>query len=138
MSDWHETRNGNYVYELDSGKVMTVFERGGWRGAHDGHFTVAAYGTAEEAMKVMEAAVLHGDDGLIEAPLRVPTGWRATKAGGWFRQYRGRQASVKLAKSGKWYVLNGSDLVPRRWFDTAEAAKRYADGAIFSEPQGWG
>lgn len=143
MSEWRETRNGNYVYPLDSGEVMTVFQRpsGRWAGVHDDHFTAVDYDTPEEAMKVVEAAVLRRVDGLMTERttpshwLESPA-WRKTKTGGWFKQDRFQHASVKRAKSSKWFVVKGTQLVEGRWFTSDESAKAYADEVIFGRTDG--
>lgn len=132
MNEWTENANGNFVYLTDDDGVMTVFQRrdGSWAGVHADLFTTETFDRARDAMAAMERAVLNGVPGLltpIRRQARPVSDWKATRTGGWFRQSHGRQASVKQAKSGKWYVIIGTELVPSLWFDSADAAKTFAD-----------
>jgi hypothetical protein len=128
MYEWRENSNGNYVYVIDTDDVMTVFNRNGqWVGVHDNHFTEQEYDSPEEAMTIMEEAVLNGRTGLLAYSKPRPTGWRKTKTGGYFYEGKGRTMSVKLGRGGKWYLVMGQTLVAGRWFDSAEDAKREGD-----------
>ncbi|MFM7008249.1 MAG: hypothetical protein ACKO0Z_02755 [Betaproteobacteria bacterium] len=128
MSEWRENNNGNHVYVLDSGEVMTVYLRDGlWFGVYDECFTDEGVTNPERAMALMERAVLEGERHLLVRRRPRPTGWSATKAGG-YHCIRGRcTLTVKQAKSGKWYLLIDQTLLKDRWFDSAEEAKRQGD-----------
>ena len=128
MSEWLENSNGNYVYVLDSGDVMTVYERNGeWFGVYDNRFTEDGFKKPEQAMALMEKAVLGDRLGLLVKRMPVPTGWRKTKSGGYHCVRRDHTMTVKQAKSGKWYLVINQTMVQGKWFDTADEAKRQGD-----------
>lgn len=128
MSEWKENSNGNHVYVLDADDVMTVFQRdGNWFGVYDNRFTPGSYETAEQAMEIMEMAVLNERLDLLIDPKPVLVGWRKTKAGGYHRIRQGFTLTVKQATSGKWYLIKDQELVQGKWFDTADEAKREGD-----------
>jgi hypothetical protein len=128
MSEWIENSNGNHVYVLDSDEVMTVYERNGeWLGVYDCRFTENGFKTPEQAMALMEKAVLGDRLDLLVKKKPTPSGWRETKAGGYHRVRRDRTMTVKQAKSGKWYLVINQTMVQGKWFDTADEAKRQGD-----------
>jgi hypothetical protein len=128
MSDWIETNNGNYVYVLDTDEVMTVFHRDGkWSGVYDNRFTDGRFETAEEAMALMEKAVLGNRLDLLIKWNPPPVGWRKTKTGGYHIVRKDCTMTVKQAKSGKWYLIVGQTMVQGKWFNTAEEARRQGD-----------
>ena len=128
MCEWNENDNGNYVYVIDSDDVMTVYERNGeWFGVYDNHFTDEGYKTAEQAMNIMEKAVLEDQlDILVESNPR-PTGWLKTKSGGFHRYRNGGTMTVKKAKSGAWYLVVNQTMLKDKWFKTAEEAMMQGD-----------
>jgi hypothetical protein len=128
MSEWRENSNGNYVYVIDADDVMTVYLRNGeWFGVYDNHFTEAGFNSPEEAMALMEKAVLDDRLDLLEKRNPMAIGWRHTKSGGYHCVRRDRTMTVKQAKSGKWYLVINQSMVQGKWFDTAEEAKRQGD-----------
>ena len=128
MSEWRENSNGNYVYVIDADDVMTVYLRNGeWFGVSDNHFTEAGFNSPEEAMALMEKAVLDDRLDLLEKRNPMAIGWRHTKSGGYHCVRRDRTMTVKQAKSGKWYLVINQSMVQGKWFDTAEEAKRQGD-----------
>jgi hypothetical protein len=128
MSDWLENSNGNYVYVLNSDDVMTVYAKSGrWFGVYDNHFTEEGFQSPEEAMALMEKAVLGDRLDLLEKRHPMPVGWRETKKGGFHCIRRDRTMTVKQAKSGKWYLVINQTIVQGKWFDTADEAKRQGD-----------
>jgi hypothetical protein len=62
--------------------------------------------------------------------------WMPTKTGGYYRRLNGDVISVKKAKSGSWFVTNGSAFLGRygrtSWFATDAEARNafdaFADG----------
>ena len=128
MSDWLENDNGNYVYVIDSDDVMTVYERNGlWFGVYDNHFTAEGFKNSEQAMTVMEKAVLEDSlDLLVERNPR-PTGWLKTKTGGFQRYRNGCTMTVKQAKSGSWYLVINQNMLKDNWFKTVEEAMNKGD-----------
>jgi hypothetical protein len=128
MYEWEENANGNYVYVLDTDEVITVFNRNGeWYGVYEDRFTLEGFGTADQAMALMEIAVFDGRLELLSNPKPASTGWRATKTGGYHCVRRGFTLTVKQAKSGKWYLVVNQTIVQGKWFDTADEAKREGD-----------
>lgn len=128
MSDWIQNSNGNYVYVLDSDDVMTVYKKNGeWFGVYDGRFTECGFKHPEQAMALMERAVL--DDCLHLLVKKTPpqTGWRKTKTGGYHCVRRTGMLTVKQAKSGKWYLVVDQTLLADQWFNTAEEAMQRGD-----------
>jgi len=131
MEEWIENSNGNFVYVIDTDDVMTVFSKGGqWRGAYDDRFTDETFKTPEAAMAVMERAVLGDESGLLVKHRPQPTGWRQTKTGGFHCVRGGSSMSVKLAKSGKWYLVMDQVLLKGHWFHSAEAAMLDGDHRV--------
>ena len=55
------------------------------------------------------------------------TGWLPAKKGGIYRQNGGGIATVKQARSGKWYVTVNGRMVEGRWLNTKEEAIKLAD-----------
>ena len=128
MSEWLENSNGNHVYVLDTDEVMTVFERAGeWYGVYDHRFTPDGFKTADQAMEIMERAVLDERLDLLTAPKPEPVGWKKTNTGGYQCIRHGVILTIKQAKNDKWYLIKGQAIVPGKWFDTAEQAKREGD-----------
>ena len=128
MSDWVQNSNGNYVYVLDSDEVMTVYAKNGqWFGVYDGRFTETGFKHIEQAMSLMEKAVLGGSLNLLVKRSLPKTGWHKTKTGGYHCIRRNGTFTVKKAKSGKWYLVVDQAILQGRWFDTAEDAMRQGD-----------
>ena len=128
MSEWRENSNGNYVYILDTDEVMTIYQRNGdWFGVYDNRFTSEGFNAPEQAMALMEKAVLADRLDLLVKRLPMPTGWRETKKGGYHCVRRDCTMTVKKAKSGKWFLVINQTMVQGRWFDTADEAKRQGD-----------
>jgi hypothetical protein len=128
MSEWRENSNGNHVYVLDTDEVMTVYQRNGdWFGVYDNRFTNEGFNAPEQAMALMEKAVLGDRLDLLVKRTPVPTGWRETKKGGFHCVRRDRTMTVKQAKSGKWYLVINQTMVQGKWFETADEAKRQGD-----------
>ena len=128
MCEWNENDNGNYVYVIDSDDFMTVYERNGeWFGVYDNRFTDEGFKTAEQAMTVMEKAVLEDRlDILVERNSR-PTGWLKTNTGGFQRHRNGGTMTVKQAKSGSWYLVINQIMLKDKWFKTSVAAMSQGD-----------
>ena len=128
MSEWRENSNGNYVYVIDTDDVMTVYQRNGeWYGVYDNRFTEEGFQNPEEAMALMEKAVLGDRLHLLVKKNPMTVGWRETKKGGYLCVRRDRTMTVKQAKSGKWYLVINQTIVQGKWFDTADEAKREGD-----------
>jgi ferredoxin-NADP reductase len=128
MSEWLENSNGNYVYVIGSDDFMTVYERHGeWLGVYDSRFIEDGFNNPEEAMALMEKAVLGDRLDLLVKRKPMPTGWRETKNGGYHCVRRDRTMTVKQAKIGKWYLVINQTMVQGKWFDTADEAKRKGD-----------
>ena len=107
---------------------MTVYLRNGeWHGVYDNHFTEEGFQNPEQAMVLMERAVLDDRLDLLDKRKPMPTGWRKTKTGGYHCVRRDRTMTVKQATSGKWYLVINQTLVQGKWFDTADEAKRQGD-----------
>ena len=128
MSEWRENSNGNYVWVIGTDDVMTVYHRNGkWFGVYDKHFTEEGFKSPEEAMALMEKAVLGDRLDLLEKRNPMPVGWRETKKGGYHCVRSDRTMTVKKAKSGKWYLVINQSMVQGKWFDTADEAKLQGD-----------
>ena len=128
MSEWRENSNGNHVYVLNSDEVMTVYQRNGdWFGVYDNRFTNEGFNAPEQAMALMEKAVLGDRLELLVKRTPMPTGWRETKKGGYHCVRRDQTMTVKQAKSGKWYLVINQTMVQGKWFETADEAKRQGD-----------
>jgi hypothetical protein len=128
MSEWRENSNGNYVYVLDSDEVMTVYERNGeWFGVYDDQFTEEGFKDPEEAMTLMEKAVLDGNLDLLSRRMPEPKGWRKTQKGGYHRRGHSFVLTVNQAKSKKWYLVVDQTLLKDLWFASAEEAMRHGD-----------
>ena len=128
MCEWNENDNGNYVYVIDSDDVMTVYELNGqWFGVYDNRFTDVGFKTAEQAMTVMENAVLEDRLEILVERNPRPTGWLKTKSGGFHCHRDGGTMTVKQAKSGAWYLVVNQTMLQGKWFKTAEEAKRQGD-----------
>lgn len=81
--------------------------------------------TPEEAQDALERYVFNGEAKLAKA---YPTGWQASKKGGYYKHSANGIVTVKQAKSGKWYICSDQGLVSKNnWFDTAEEAKQKAN-----------
>ena len=128
MSEWRENSNRNYVYVIDTDDVMTVYLRNGeWHGVYDNHFTEEGFQNPEQAMALMEKAVLGDRLDLLVKRKPTPTGWRKTKSGGYHCVRRDRTMTVKQATSGKWYLVINQTLVQGKWFDSVDEAKQQGD-----------
>ncbi len=129
MSDWNEKMNGNFV-TIDNGQVTTVFRNneGHWQGIRDGEITERAFDTPEEAMEAIDEEEVS----FIRMKERVDdTGWRTSKSGGLYRRAYGRMATVRQAKSGKWFVMINGSMITDQWLDTALEATRVADRLMY-------
>jgi hypothetical protein len=129
--DWIENSNGNWVL-IDDGVEATVYEAGDewsavWNGAPDGKARrlKAKYSTSEEAIAAVEAAIAEGPNSMRWWP--PDDQWLPTKKGGYYRKYNGVVISVKQARSGAWFVTNGSASLGRygrtTWFTTDAEAR---------------
>ena len=99
MSEWRENSNGNYVYVLDSNEVMTVYERNGeWFGMYNNRFIDDGFKKPEQAMALMEKAVVGTRLDLLVTRKPMPTSWRETKSGGYHCVRREHTMTVKQAK----------------------------------------
>jgi ferredoxin-NADP reductase len=128
MSEWIENSNGNYVYVIGSDDFMTVYQRNGeWLGVYESRFIEDGFKKPEQAMALMEKAVLGDRLDLLVKRKPMPTGWRETKNGGYHCVRRDRTMTVRQAKSGKWYLVINQTMVQGKWFDTANEAKRQGD-----------
>ena len=127
MLDWYENNNGNFVYSISEGNVMTVFKNKNdeWSGIYDGKFLRGSYDDPEEAKELMERWIIDGDSSL-EAPPRI-LGWQVAKKGGFYKNANGGIATVKQAKTGKWYITIDGNFVQGVWLNTLEEAKKKAD-----------
>ena len=124
MSEWNENHKGNYVYVEDD-VVTTVFKTsdGEWLGIRDEMITEKSYKTADDAMEAIDF------DRVNFSVKMMPneTGWRKAKKGGFYRQCSAGIATVKQAKSGKWYVTIDGNIVKGKWLNTKEEAVKLAD-----------
>lgn len=128
MSSWQENMNGNYTYPLRSDGVMTIYSKNGdWRGIYEGRGTRGSFDTPEEAMDIMERAVLYGESHLLK---EMDSGWRRDKNGGYYRVSKAGLLSIKQARTGKWYGSISGRLVKDQWFDSAEEAKQYLNEVV--------
>ena len=125
MSDWVENHKGNFVY-VDDGVVTTVFKGsdGDWYGIRDGKITDEGF--AESAMRSIdkdeaEFCVMVGSR---------DTGWLTAKKGGFYRQSAGGIATVKQARSGKWYITVNGRMIEGSWLNTKEEAFNLADRCV--------
>ena len=127
MSDWIQNSNGNYVYVIDKDDVMTVFKRkdGEWSGVYDGKFLRGSFNRAEEAQVLMEKWVIDGDKSLAAPTPKL--GWRPAQKGGFYKNADGGLATVKQAKTGKWYISIDGGLVKGVWLSSAEDAMQKAN-----------
>lgn len=131
MIDWRETSNGNFIHELESGDLMTVFERDGlWTGVHDDCFTEEKFKSPEKAQAVMERAVIDGTPGLLIRHRPQPRGWKESKKGGFHCLRSGCMMTVKRAASGSWYLVVGQKMVEGKWFQSARDAMAEGDRLI--------
>lgn len=129
MSDWNEKLNGNFV-TVDNGQVTTVFRNqdGNWQGIRDGEITDREFDTPEDAINAID------DEEVGFKPRKArnaDTGWRESKNGGLYRRSYGRIATVKQAKSGKWYVTIDGTIITGQWLDTELDAARLADRLLY-------
>ena len=127
MSDWVENHKGNFVY-VDDGVVTTVFKGsdGDWYGIRDGKITDEGFDDAESAMRSIdkdeaEFCVMVGSR---------DTGWLTAKKGGFYRQSAGGIATVKQARSGKWYITVNGRMIEGYWLNTKEEAVKLADRCV--------
>jgi hypothetical protein len=146
-NDWIETSNGNWVLPGDGGIEATVYAAGSewganWNGAPDGkrRRLKAKYSSSEEAIAAVETAIAEGANSMKWWP--PDEQWLQTKAGGHYRKLNGSMVSVKKAKSGSWFVTNGSASLGRHgsttWFATdAEARSAFDAFAGGSDEWQW-
>ena len=80
-------------------------------------------------MSAAEAAIEAGENSMGWWP--PDDQWLPTKNGGYYRKHKGMIISVKQAKSGSWFVTNGSASLGRygrtTWFSTDAEARSAAD-----------
>ena len=124
MSEWRENHNGNHV-QVDDGTITTVFKTSDdkWRGIRDEMMTEEIFDSAEKAMDAV-------DEGRVNFSIKMmpsETGWRKAKKGGFYRQCSRGIATVKQAKSSKWYVTIDRNIVKGKWLDSKEEAVKLAD-----------
>ena len=124
MSEWRENHNGNFVY-VDDGVVTTVFQGsdGEWYGIRDGKITDEGFADAESAREAIDAEEVE----FCEMVGSRDTGWLTAKKGGFYRQSAGGIATVKQARSGKWYVTVNGRMVEGHWLNTKDEAIKLAD-----------
>lgn len=124
MSEWRENHNGNFVY-VDDGVVTTVFKRsdGEWYGIRDGMITEEGFDAAESAMEAIDEEEVE----FCEMVGSRDTGWLPAKKGGFYQQNSAGIATVKQARSGKWYVTVNGRMVDGHWLNTREEAVKLAD-----------
>jgi hypothetical protein len=128
MSEWRENSNGNYVYVIGIDDVMTVYRRNGeWLGVYDSRFIEDGFNNPEQAMALMEKAVLGDRLDLLVKRKPMPIGWRETKKGSYHCVRPDGTMTVKQAKSGMWYLVINQTMLQGKWFDTADEAKREGD-----------
>lgn len=134
--DWKEASTGNWVLVGDDGIEATVYQAGSdWgaarNGAPDGKVRrlKAKHKSPEETMAAAEAAIAAGAGSRLWWP--PDDQWLPTKKGGYHRKHKGATISVKRAKSGSWFVTNGSATLGRygrtTWFSTDAEARSAAD-----------
>ena len=129
MCDWAENANGNFV-AVDCGEVTTVFRKrdGYWQGIREGEITNCAFDTPEEAMEAIDEKKVS----FIRTKERpADTGWQESKTGGLYRRAYGRIATVRQAKSGKWFVMINGSMITDQWLDTELEATRLADRLLY-------
>lgn len=129
MSDWNENSNGNFV-AVDNGQVTTVFRNrdGKWQGIRYGEITDREFDAPEDAMDAIDEEEV---DFIRMKQQTSDTGWRKSKNGGLYRLAYGRMATVKQARSGKWYLTIDGSMVPDQWLDTEVEAARLADRLLY-------
>ncbi len=134
--EWKETGNGNWVLLGDDGVEATVYQatdRWGaiWNGAPDGkpRHLKAKYPSAEEAIAATEAAIAEGSSSMKWWPPEDQ--WLPAKKGGYYRKHNGVVISVKQARTGSWFVTNGTASLGRygrtTWFATDAEARNAFD-----------
>ena len=124
MSDWNENHKGNYVY-FDDGIVTTVFKNfeEEWIGVREGLMTEKSFKTANDVMEAIDFDRVNFSIKMMPSD----SGWRKAKKGGFYRQCSGGIATVKQAKSGKWYVTIDGNILEGQWLKTKEEAVKLAD-----------
>ncbi len=124
MFEWRENHNGNFVY-VNDGVVTTVFKSsdGDWYGISDGYITENGFDTPEEAMEAIDNEEVNFN----EFAETRDTGWLAAKKGGFYRENSEGIATVKQAKSSKWYVTINGNIVEGKWLNSMEEAMNLAD-----------
>ena len=124
MSNWYENDKRNFVY-VDDGVVTTVFPGidGEWIGIRDGLITDRGFKTADAAIEAIDSEKVK-----FSVKTRPSdTGWLPAKKGGFYRQNASGIATVKQARSGKWYVTVNGRMVEGHWLNTKEEAVKLAD-----------
>ena len=127
MYNWSENDKGNFVY-VDDGVVTTVFKGsdGDWYGIRDGKITDEGFDDAESAMESIDKD--EAEFCVMVGPR--DTGWLPAKKGGFYRQNSSGIATVKQARSGKWYVTVNGRMIEGHWLNTKEEAFNLADRCI--------
>ncbi len=143
-SNWTENSNGNFVLRECSGGDVTATvyqtEYGNWQIIINGEYGGKLI--ADENFADAEEAIERADSILSGSPCHVARNTANTSTE-WFKQKSvangkptyGRKsgsysATVKFAKSGKWYFLTYRGAIPgepQGWFDTAEKAQHACD-----------
>jgi len=127
MFEWRENHKGNFIYVKD-GVITTVFKSsdGDWYGISDSCITEKGFETPEDAMEAID----NEEVDFNEFADARDTGWLAAKKGGLYRQNSEGIATVKQAKSSKWYVTINGNIVEGKWLNSKEEAMNLADNLL--------
>jgi hypothetical protein len=142
---WRENGNGNWILVGDDGVEATAYSTDNgwgavWNGAEDGkpRRLKAKYPSSDETIAAVEAAILEGKGSMRWWPPEDQ--WQLTKKGSYHRKHKGLMISVKKARTGSWFVTNGSASLGQygrtTWFIT-DAAARAAVDAFASGTGDW-
>lgn len=126
--EWNENDKGNFVAVEDE-VVTTVFldRHGKWRGIREGVVTAKEFTSPYAAMEeISQGTVLF----LPVTLAKTDTGWRKSQQGTKYRRSRHGIATVKKARSGKWYVIFNQSMIQDNWFLSEEEAMKFADGLL--------
>jgi len=134
--EWIETDNGNWVLAGDDGLEATVYRAGTewgavWNGAPDGKARrlKAKLPSAAETIAAAGLAIAEGPNSMRWWP--PDDQWLPRQKGGYYRKHNGMVISLKPAKSGSWFVTNGSASLGRygrtTWFATEAEARNAFD-----------
>lgn len=125
------TQRGNYAFTEHGKLVATVSNtRGGWTATFNycgKHYKLTEpRGTFEEVQLLVEGT----KQGLDENwhPVRQPSNrWQKATAGHMYRRTKSGVISVKLAKSGAFFLATNLDIGALRWYRTQGEAQQAAD-----------